>query len=40
MACPACLENPKRFLGSSARRLILQKELPRVYEDDFLGISF
>ncbi len=37
MPCSACIENPKKFLASSTRHLILQKNLPNVYHDKFLG---
>ena len=40
MSCSACLENPKKFLVTTTRPLILQKNLPTVYDDDFLGNTF
>ena len=40
MSCPACLENPKNFLDTSTHPLILQKNLPTVYDNDFLGNTF
>jgi len=37
MSCSACIENPKKFLATSTHHLILQKNLPTVYDDEFLG---
>ena len=37
MSCSACLENPIKFLATSAHHLIRQKNLPAVYDDEFLG---
>jgi len=40
MSCSACIENPKKFLATSTHHLILQKNLPTVYDDEFLGKTF
>ena len=37
MSCSACIDNPKKFLATSTRRLILLKNLPPVYHDELLG---
>ena len=37
MSCSACIENPTQFLATSARHLMLQKQLPPVYDDELLG---
>jgi hypothetical protein len=37
MNCSACIQNPIVFLGRSTHRLIRRKNLPTVYDDEFLG---
>jgi hypothetical protein len=37
MSCSACIANPAKFLATSAQHLRLQKKLPPVYDDEFLG---
>jgi hypothetical protein len=37
MNCSACIQNPIAFLGRSTHRLIRRKNLPTVYDDEFLG---
>ena len=40
MNCSACIQNPIAFLGRSTHRLIRRKNLPTVYDDEFLGNAY
>ena len=37
MNCSACIQNPIQFLGKFTHRLIRQKNLPTVYDDNLIG---
>ena len=37
MNCSACIQNPIQFLGKFTHRLIPQKNLPTVYDDNLIG---